>query len=48
MENDWIAKWAYVGEFAGSRSVGRPEEVNLYREGVHIRKEFLMSRKQGE
>ena len=26
MENDWIAKRAYVGEYGGSRSVGRPRK----------------------
>ena len=26
MENDWIAKIVYVGECAGNRSVGWPQE----------------------
>ena len=49
MENDRIAKWVYVGEFAGSPSVGRPKRrwtdtVNycLKKMGLDVRQTRIM------
>ena len=47
MENDRIAKRVYVGECAGSHSVGRPHE-RLIDAVKGCKKEVWMSHKQGK
>ena len=48
MDNDRIAKGVYVGECAGSHSVGRPQKRWIDTMKDCLKKEIWMSGKEGE
>ena len=48
MERDRIPKRVYVGEYSGSRSVGRPRQRWIDKMKEYLKKTGWMSGKQGE